>query len=610
MADHTTAEHDFIIVGSGAGGGPLAANLAEAGFSVLLLEAGGEHECPYYQVPIMQARASEDADMRWDFFVRHYVERDKRVRDPKYVENEDGILYPRGATLGGSTAISAMITLYPSNSDWEYLAKLTGDDDWSPEAMRRRFERLESWRGPDPDPTHPARPGDGSRHGFNGWLPISRANPKIASREPWFLKIINAIDAESRATYRTPDEVVLPNDPNDWGFVEKRGEGMIFVPVAVDDGNRNGSRERILAAQRKHPDKLEIRPHSLVSEVLFEGDLAVGVAFLSGARLYMGDPSAADAHGPGTPKRAYARREIILAGGAYNTPQILKLSGIGPRAELERHGIPVRLDMPGVGANLQDRYEVCVVHRLIHDYAIFKDQTLNVPGRDGKADSLFAEWDADRDGPYSTNGSLAAFVARSSVAEEDPDLYVMALPIDFHGYYPGYAAEGALEHDRLTLLVLKGHTRNRGGQVTLVSTDPRDRPQIDFRYFEEGTDVEGRDMQGVLDGIAVARRIAARLDDIIAAEVMPGKDTDEQGLRDWVHNNAWGHHASCTCKIGSSDDPQAVLDGDFRVRGVRGLRVVDASVFPRIPGIFICSAVYMVSERASDVLIRQHNQLG
>ncbi|WP_283847673.1 GMC oxidoreductase [Bradyrhizobium sp. NAS80.1] len=347
-------------------------------------------------------------------------------------------------------------------------------------------------------------------------------------------------------------------------------------------------------------------PHSLVSEVLFEGDRAVGVAYLSGARLYMGDPNAADAHGPGSPQKAYARREVILAGGAYNTPQILMLSGIGPRAELERHGIAVRLDRPGVGANLHDRYEVCVVHRMIHDYAIFKDQTLNVPGRDGKGDGLFVEWDKDRGGPYSTNGSLAAFVARSSVAGVDPDLYVMALPIDFHGYYPGYAAEAALKHDRLTLLVLKAHTQNRGGTITLVSTDPRDRPLIDFRYFEEGTDVEGKDMQGVLDGIALARRIAARLSSIIADEVIPGRNTDEQGLRDWVHNNAWGHHASCTCKIGAADDSQAVLDGDFRVRGVHGLRVVDASVFPRIPAIFVCSAVYMVSERASDVIIAQN----
>ena len=111
----------------------------------------------------------------WDFFVRHYADRDKRERDPKYVKKEDDILYPRGATLGGSTAISAMITLYPSNSGWEYLASLTGDDDWNPDAMRRRFERIESWRGPDPDPAHPARPGDGSRHGFKAGLPHRRS---------------------------------------------------------------------------------------------------------------------------------------------------------------------------------------------------------------------------------------------------------------------------------------------------------------------------------------------------------------------------------------------------------------------------------------------------
>lgn len=606
MADDR-ASYDFVIVGSGAGGGPLAANLVEAGFHVCLLEAGDDHRCPYYDVPIMQARASEDAEMRWDFFVHHYGDKARRERDNKYVNAHDGVLYPRGATLGGSSSVNALVTIAPHNSDWDDLATLTGDPDWGAEPMRRRFQRIEAWRGRDPDPDHPARPGDASRHGFDGWLKTTRANPKVAGREPWFLDVINAIEAESRSTYGTPESVVLPNDPNDWRFLDERREGMCFVPVSVDQGRRNGARERILAVQRKHPDRLEIRYHALATRVLVEEGRAVGVAYLDGAHLYMADPDNASAHGPGDPQEVFAAREVILAGGAFNTPQLLKLSGIGPRAELEALGIPVLLDRPGVGSNLQDRYEVTVVHRTVKDYPVFEGATLDVPGRDGVEDPLYREWAKDKDGPYSTNGSLAAFIAKSSVAGKEPDLYVMALPADFHGYYPGYAAEGATKHDRLTLLVLKAHTENRAGTVRLASADPRDTPLIEFRYFDEGSDKAGNDLKAVVEGIGIARRIAARLPAMIAEEVIPGSDLqDEEALANFVRNEAWGHHASCTCPIGREDDPMAVLDGDFRVRGVQGLRVVDASVFPRIPGIFILSAVYMISERASDVIINQN----
>lgn len=606
MTDHTNAGHDFIVVGSGAGGGPLAANLVEAGFSVLLLEAGSDHTCPYYDVPIMQALASEDDEMSWEYFVRHYADDEQQQRDSKFVPEEDGVLYPRGGTLGGSTAVSAMITLYPSDSDWQYLADLTGDPDWGPAPMRQRFTRVQAWRGPDPDPAQPARPGDANDLGFEGWLPVSRADPTIASREPWFLEIINAIEAEVRQRFAIPDEVMLPFDPNSAPFVSNREQGMVFVPVAVGNGERRGARERILDAQRAHPDLLDVRTDALVTKVIIEDGRAVGVEYLDGARLYEADPRKNTATGPGTPKRASARKEIILSGGAYNSPQLLLLSGIGPREQLESFDIPVEFDSPGVGKNLQDRYEVCVVEQLVDDYTVFGGQVLQAPDRDGVMNSLYAEWFEDRGGPYSTNGSLAALIATSTVAASDPDLYVMALPIDFHGYYPGYSRDSATKLDRLTLLVLKGHTNNHGGTVTLTSADPRRRPRINFRYFDEGTDTDGDDLRAVQDGVAIARSIASRLSTIIDHELVPGAQIQGEAVGEWVKDNAWGHHAACSAKIGADDDPDAVLDGDFRVRGIDGLRVVDASVFPKIPGLFICAAVYMISERASDVIIAEH----
>lgn len=132
----TESEYEFVIVGSGAGGGPLAANLAAAGHRVLLLEAGDDHSCVYYQAPIFHAQASEDEDMRWDYFVRHYRDDHAQAEDPKHTPDRGGVLYPRGGTLGGSTAISAMITVCPHNSDWDRIATTVGDDSWRAERMR------------------------------------------------------------------------------------------------------------------------------------------------------------------------------------------------------------------------------------------------------------------------------------------------------------------------------------------------------------------------------------------------------------------------------------------------------------------------------------------
>lgn len=616
-------EFDFIVVGSGAGGGPLASRLALNGHSVLLLEAGDDHQCPYYSIPIMQAYASEDPDMRWGFFVHHYSDRDARSRDSKWVDTEDGVLYPRGSTLGGSTAVSAMVTIYPHESDWANIAALTGDDSWSPESMREIFERLEDWRGVDPEPlpgdTEPERDRKAG-HGRSGWLTTTRAAPSVGGREPMFLDIIDAMERTSRDRFGIAETIPLPRDPNALDTPDDF-EGMTFIPVAVRDGHRNGARERIEQVRALVPHNLTVRLNSLVTKVVFDGTRATGVEYRSGNRLYSasapdGDRCRCDHDSAVTDSatevssitRVAARKEVILAGGAYNTPQLLKLSGIGPRAELERLGIDVLVDAPGVGANLHDRYEVSVNAELDRDFPIFTGSPLDVPASDKDADDLFREWNATGDGPYSTNGSLAAIIAKSSVAQSDSDLIVFSLPIDFRGYYPGYSSETVDSHRRLSLLVLKGHTNNRAGTVTLRSTDPTDTPAIDFRYFEEGSNGAADDLDGVVDGIEIARDI---LDHLGAAhpvrELVPGDDRrDRDSLRRFVRDEAWGHHACGTAKIGADDDPAAVLTSSFEVRGTHGLRVVDASIFPDIPGFFIASAVYMISEKAATAILADH----
>jgi choline dehydrogenase-like flavoprotein len=276
------------------------------------------------------------------------------------------------------------------------------------------------------------------------------------------------------------------------------------------------------------------------------------------------------------------------------------LSGIGPRDVLEPLGIPLKVELPGVGKNLQDRYEVGVVNRMNFDrWNILEGVTF------GHGDQAYRDWAEKREGLYSSNGAVLAAILKSQAQRALPDLFCFALVGLFGGYFPGYSSLAVTKPNYLTWAILKAHTENCAGEVVLRSTDPRDTPLINFRYFEEGSDEAGEDLDSVVAGIRFARKLTAKLkaEGAIAEEEQPGemRQSDDE-LKDYVRTTAWGHHASCTCPIGPRDS-SGVLSGDFRVHGTQGLRVVDASVFPRIPGFFIVSAVYMVAEKAADVIL-------
>ena len=623
---------DYIVVGSGAGGGPLAANLARSGMRVLLLEAGGDDEGPTYQVPALHARASEDEDLRWDFFVRHYASTEQQQRDSKFRREQDGVLYPRSGTLGGCTAHNAMITVYPHARDFDGIAEATGDSSWRSRRMRRYFERLERCHYVDRPRAYPRNPwlaaflrrirwlsrffqSNPSRHGFDGWLPTSLADPRVAIKD-W--QLIEVLLAAGKAVLTEGlgrplellEDLVLGDpeayvDPNDWRAAQNP-LGAWFTPLATSGGRRRGPREYIRAVAARYPERLTVKTHALASKVLLdENHAAIGIEYLDGAHLYGADPRA-NGRGEDPPVRqALARREVILAAGAFNTPQLLKLSGIGPREEILEHGIDVRVELPGVGENLQDRYEVGVVSEMERDFGILAECTFAAPAPGEEPDPCFADWENKGEGVYTTNGAVLGIVTKSAPQRPDPDLFVFGLPAFFKGYYPGYSDDLANMKRIFTWVVLKAHTRNTAGSVNLLSPDPRVIPEVNFRYFDEGNDDAGEDLESVVEGVEFARRIMSRASDATKREKIPGQQVStREEIRQFIKDEAWGHHASCTCKIGPRDDPMAVVDSDFRVHGTRNLRVVDASVFPYIPGFFIVTSIYMISEKATDAILR------
>lgn len=629
-----TSTYDYIVVGSGPGGGPLSARLAQAGFSVLLIDAGEDHgDDDIVRVPALNALASEYTPIHWQFFVSHYDDPTTAQRDSKFTwqmpdgrffvgpgppagSKPLGIYYPRTGTLGGCAEHNAMVTIYPAKSDWDNIATITGDDSWSAANMRQWFVKLEN--------NQYLVPGTSPDHGFSGYLDISLTDLRLVLKDT---KTISLVQGAATAlgqgllgalltTVTGLAQVLTLDLNNDLPNRDTTG-GLYQVPITVSNGPKTRSSHRQLmldTANAVNADgskkfKLDIQLNTLVTRIIFANDTpageqprAVGVEYLTGRSLYRADPRSGSASPTGSGS-FFANREVIISGGTFNTPQILKLSGIGPRAELEGHNISVVVDLPAVGTNMQDRYEAAVVGSAATDLNVLKGCTfLNTTD-----DPCLATWKnnaLDR-GTYATNGYALGIVQQTSVAEPSAaDIIIAGVPAKFTGYFPGYSNRTEADFKHWTWLVLKAHSRNNAGTVTLVSTDPRDPPQINFRSFTNGGDL---DVQAELEGVQLARKMFETLLPLggVFKEEIPGPNiTSDADVKQWIRDEAWGHHASCSVPIGAADNEAAALDSRFRVKGVNGLRVVDASVFPKIPSLYIVAAVYMISEKAASVIIQ------
>jgi choline dehydrogenase len=531
-----TRSYDYIIVGAGSAGCVLASKLsAQSDRSVLLLEAGGLDNHFLLRMPLGFLRAVLRPEFSWGY-----------MSEPEPRLGGRPLWLPRGRVLGGSGSVNGMFHLRGHSRDFDTWLSL-GCTGWGYADVLPYFKRMEnSWRG------------EGRYHGAGGPVRVLPIDTSRLLHEP-------LMQTAAAAGFNVTEDLA--------GDLE---EGFARGEATIDDRGRRVSTARAYLHPVLIRKNLALEINALTTRILFEGGRAAGVEYVQSGRRC----------------RVRAGREVILAGGSYNSPQLLMLSGVGPAEQLRRHGITPRVDLPGVGRNLSEHPYVPVEFECARPVSFLNELRFD------RALRSVLQWGLLGRGAFASQLNSCNVVVRTRPELLQPDVQLMCNPVrmDAKLWFPGLTARQA-HHITAGVVVL--HQRSRG-RVELRSADPTDAPRIFLNLFEDP-----EDLATARRGIEIARRIYRTRPqaDLVARELLPGATlvTDAQLDAHILATAVVAQHPVGTCRMGVGGD--SVVDPQLRVHGLEGLRVVDASIMPTVPGANTNAAVIMIAEKASDLIL-------